>query len=405
MKKFSRFLILAVVMLLFRYVFSIIVGYLFPVYIIDQDRVILNESSFISEKSPTYKISEIWGKGQSVYFANIAINGYEQGSGMEEVSISSSLYPLYPMLIRTIYEATPFSKNIETVYWIGALLSTFFFGAALFYLDKLLDLVWFHEEKKYVVYLLILFFPGSFFFNLVYSEALFLLLSILFLYNLFKKNYTWASVFLSMSIITRVAGVALIVPFFFHIFIVERYNKRFKMVSKSVMYTIVILLPLLVFYYHLFDKTGSFFGAFEAHQQTYDFLLLPLGYFFDLFMKAKPQFLVAHILNALVLVAALGILIFAFVKTYLAFEYRSLEQNTLFVYALVYTLMLSSVSSSSMMFRYFSVCLPIFILPVYFYNQTQMVRNKYFLGILFLFLSLQAMFFTLFITGIPAYGY
>lgn len=403
MRKFSQFLVLAVIMLLLRYAFSLVVGYLFPIYIIDQDRVILNESVFISEKRPSYKISEIWGKGQSVYFTNIAINGYEKGSEMEEASISASLYPLYPMLIRTVYKAIPFSKNIETVYWIGALLSTFFFGAALFYLDKLLDLVWFYEEKKYVVFLLLLCFPGSFFFNLVYSESLFLLLSVLFLYNLFKKNYSWASVFLSLSIITRVAGVALMIPFFFHIFLLERYNKRFKMVSKSILYALVILLPLLVFYYHLSDKTGSFFGAFKAHQQTHDFLLLPLGYFFDLFTKAKAQFVVAHILNALILVAAFGVLIFAFVKTYLAFEYKTLEQNTLFVYALVYTLMLSSVSSSSMMFRYFSVCLPIFILPVYFYNQ--MVRNNYFLGILFLFLSLQAMFFTLFITGIPAYGY
>jgi len=403
MKKFSRFLILAIIALLLRYTFSVIVGYLFPVYIIDKERIILNESAFISEKPPTYKISEIWGKGQSVYFTNIAINGYEQGSTMGEASISSSLYPLYPMLMRTIYKATPFNINIEGVYWIGALLSTFFFGAALFYLDKLLDIIWFYEEKKYIVFLLLLFFPGSFFFNLVYSEALFLLLSILFLYHLFRKNYMWASLFLSLSIVTRVAGIALIVPFFFHIFLLERYNKRFKIVSKSVLYSVVILLPLLIFYYHLFARTGNIFGAFKAHQQTHDFLLLPLGYFFDLFTKAKSQFLVAHILNALVLVLAFGILILAFIRTYLALEYRSLEQNTLFVYALVYTLMLSSFSSSSMMFRYISVCLPLFILPVFFYNQ--MVRNNYLLGLLFVFLGLQAMFFILFITGIPAYGY
>jgi len=403
MKKLGRFIGLAILLLLFRYIFSVTVAYLFPTYIIDEGRVILNESAYISKKNPGYKISGIWGKGQSKYFVDIALNGYEQSADAGEIPEGTSLYPLYPLLLRTVYKIAPFKINIDGVYLIGALLSTVFFGTALFILDKLLDLIWFHEEKKYAVFLLILFFPGSFFFNLAYSESLFFLLSVAFLLQLFKKKYLGASVLLSLAVVTRMAGIVLIVPFLTHMFLLERYNKRFNMVSKSVLYLSIILLPLLIFYYHIFSVTGSFFGSLQVSRGTHGFMWLPFGYFFDVFFKENSTTLLAEMFNFVILITAFMVLVFAFIKTYLAFEYRTLEQNTIFIFALVYTLMLSSLSGGSMMFRYLAACPALFILPIYFYNQ--MVRNKYFLGVLFVFLSLQALFFTLYLTGIPAYGY
>jgi len=403
MRKLSRFIFLAFALLFIRYAFSVLVGYLLPTYIVEQDKVLLNESAFITGKKPNFRLSEIWGKGQSVYFSDIAINGYELGSDAPNLSIRSSLFPLYPTLIRVAYKILPISTNIELVYWIGAVLSTLFLGSALFYLDKLMDLVWFHDEKKYMVYLLLLAFPGAFFFNLVYSESLFLLLTVLLLYHLYRKNYILASALLGLAAVTRAAGLILFIPFFLHVFLAERYNKKFNLVSNNLLYLSLALAPLLVFFYHLFEKTGSFLSAFKSYQHTLDFLFLPLGYFFDLFSQGSQQVLMTHSLNALILLGALGLMVFSFVKIYLIFEGRSLEQTSLFIYGLVYVLILSALGGNAMMFRYINVCLPAFMLPALFYNQS--IRNSYLMGILFTFLILQSMFFTLFITGIPVYGH
>jgi Gpi18-like mannosyltransferase len=286
----------------------------------------------------------------------------------------------------------------------GALLSTLFLGLALFYLDKLMDTIWLYEDQKYFVYILLLVFPGSFFFSLVYSESLFLFLSVIFFYNLFKKNYFWASIFLSLATLTRAVGLLLIVPFIYYLFASERYNKKFNFISKSLTYLALVLSPLIVFYYYLFERTGDFFAAIKAQQAVHDFLFIPFGYFFDLFNNLGQEMILGYVLNAVVLVSALVLVGYLFVRVFLILEYKTIEQNTLFVYALVYILMLSSLSSSSTMFRYLSVCLPLFLLPASIFYSLQ-VRSKWFFMLSFAFLSLQTLFFIMFLTGIPAYVY
>jgi hypothetical protein len=166
----------------------------------------------------------------------------------------------------------------------------------------------------------------------------------------------------------------------------------------------MIFLPLAVFYYHLFEKSGDFFAALRGQTAIHNFLFIPFGYFFDLLNNLRPELLLAYILNALILLAALVLVGYLFVRIFLILEYKTLEQNTLFVYALVYVLLLSSLASTSTMFRYLSVCLPLFLLPASIFN-TMQVRSKWFFLLSFSFLIFQTLFFIMFLTGIPAYVY
>lgn len=404
MKKLFKFWLLAISLLVFRYFISIIVSYNFPSYTLNQEQTVLNKSAFFTERKPLYQISNIWNKNQSIYFAEIAVNGYPKVSKQEGNLSSYSLYPLYPMTIKLFYKMLPFIRSTEAIYLTGVILSTLFLGLALFYLDKLMDIIWLYEDQKYFVIIMLLVFPGSFFYSMFYSEALFLLLSVLFFYQLFRKKYFLASVFLSLAVLTRVVGLVMIVPFLFYLFTSERYNKKFNFISRSITYLTLVLLPLVIFYYHLFEKTGDFFAAVKGQTAVHNFLFIPFGYFFDLINNLQTELLLAYVLNALILLAAIVLVGFLFVRIFLILEYKTLEQNTLFVYALVYVLLLSGLSSTSTMFRYLSVCLPLFLLPATIFVSMQ-VRSKWFFMLSFGFLIFQTLFFIMFLTGIPAYVY
>lgn len=404
MKTMFKFWLLAISLLVLRYCLSVIVGYNFPSYSLNQEETVLNESAYLNKRKPLYQLSNIWNKSQSIYFVEIAVNGYSQDAGTEGSLNGNSLYPLYSLTIKLFYKALPFINNTEAIYITGALLSAVFLGSALFYLNKLMDNIWLYEDQKYFVMIMLLVFPGSFFFNLLYSESLFLLLSVLFLYQLFRKKYFLSAVFLSLAAVTRLVGLVMIVPFLFYIFTSERYNKKFNFVSRSLSYLTMIFLPLAVFYYHLFEKSGDFFAALRGQTAIHNFLFIPFGYFFDLLNNLRPELLLAYILNALILLAALVLVGYLFVRIFLILEYKTLEQNTLFVYALVYVLLLSSLASTSTMFRYLSVCLPLFLLPASIFN-TMQVRSKWFFMLSFGFLIFQTLFFIMFLTGIPAYVY
>lgn len=393
MNKLGKFLLIAFTLLAFRISYSLVSNYIFPVYVLNSDEYIYNSSAYISKRHPTYKISEIWGKGESLDIVNVVISGYSDDS-------TFITPPLYPASLSFFYKLIPF-LDIDGIYILGAILSSLFLGLALFYLDKIFDILWFNDEKRFMVYALLMFFPGSFFFSLVYAESLFLLVSVLFLLNLFKKRYLWSSLFLGLSILTRFYGVVLVLPFIMYIFLAERHNKKFSMTSKLITYLMVAAVPFAVFCWYLFSTTGSISSIF-GHGE-YMFMPLPFAYFFSLFTKTQPQFLMAHILNAIFLVISLVLVIFTFIKFYFVYEGRSPEQSTLFVYVLVYVLGISSLAVGAPIFRPLSVCLPLFILPAMFYEKP--FKNGYLFGALFVLLSLQAMFFSLFLSGIPAYVY
>jgi len=391
MNKLTKFLLISFSLLIFRFCFSLVVGYLFPIYIFNNGGAIVNESAYLSDRMPMTKISELWAKGDSIQIVNQVINGYEDVSAQIES-------PLYPAIIRFFYKLIPV-LDINGIYILASIISSVFFALALFYLEKIFDILWFNDEKRFMVYAFLIFFPTSFFFSLVNAEALFLLLSVLFLFSMFKKKYLLASLFLGLSIASKTFGVVLLAPFAAYVFMAERHNKKFKMVPRLAMFLITTLIPPATCLYHVYSKMGSF----DYLVGSSNFMFLPFAYFFELFTKTNSQYLLAHILNAVLLVFGLGLVIFSFIKLYFVWEGRSSEQVAVFVYALIYVLAASSFSLNSSIITLLGTCLPMFLLPAMFYEKS--VRNGYLFGVLFTLLSLQAMFFSLFLSGIPVYVY
>lgn len=129
------------------------------------------------------------------FYWYLADNGYAG-------KISSAFYPLYPALMRilSVVMPTPIA---------GLLLSNLFFVLAgiLFYrlcLDKFNATV---ANFALVAWLL---YPASFFLNLVYTEALFLFLSLACFYSLDRRCFFYSSIFAALLVLARPVGIFIV---------------------------------------------------------------------------------------------------------------------------------------------------------------------------------------------------
>lgn len=141
----------------------------------------------------------IWQRFDANWYLAIAQNGYGSLSG------DVHFPPLYPVLIR-------FASSVFQHGFISALLIS---QIALYFLVKLLyDLFteWGGEgvAKRALVVLLI--FPTSFFFLSAYTEAVFMIFSILCLRAIQEAKWHWAGFWIFCAILVRLQGVALLLP-------------------------------------------------------------------------------------------------------------------------------------------------------------------------------------------------
>ncbi|MEO8287304.1 MAG: mannosyltransferase family protein [Chloroflexota bacterium] len=145
-------------------------------------------------------IGGVWTRWDGQWYLKIASEGYSSADG------SSAFFPLYPWLI-TVFGWLAGERFI----WAGILLSSFFFLGALVLLHRLVRLDFHHEDAGRTVFYLAAF-PMAFFFWAVYSESLFLFLSVAALLAMRTQRWWWAAVLISLAIWTRTTGLLLLLP-------------------------------------------------------------------------------------------------------------------------------------------------------------------------------------------------
>ncbi len=392
MKKLLQFMLLSFSILFIRYLFSVIVVYLFPVYVFTNDARIINDSPQVVGDLPVTDMGSFWNKHQAKYNVNVAVNGYVDGD---------PVYPGYPLFLRLLLKLFPVFSNINHVYVLASVISTIFFGYALYYLDKLLEQLFLFDDKKYLVMLFLIVFPGSIFFHLPYSESLFLFLTVFAFHLLFIKNYNSAFLLVVFAVSTKLVGILLLVPFIYYFYVCERFNKKIKVAPTATFYVAMTLLPLLIYYFTLYENTRNVLSVFTTHVGSWKFMYLPFAYFFDYFQQFCFTINPAYIMNFVFMVALLIFVIYTSVKLFLLFEFRSLEQTTMFIYFILYFFLLSAFSGGSNIFRYAALCLPMFLFPAIATNMY--VRSNKYLAFAFTLLIIQTLFFVIYVTGIFAY--
>lgn len=133
----------------------------------------------------------IWGYFDGVHYLRLIESGY--------VDIGTqAFFPLYPILVSFISSLTGLNAYLSAI-----ILSYLSLTLSLIVLWKL-----FPKEKTRLTFFLLLF-PTSFFFLSVYTESLFLLLSLCFFLSLKREKYVLASIFAALASGTRLVGLFL----------------------------------------------------------------------------------------------------------------------------------------------------------------------------------------------------
>src|SRR5919112_2543682 len=133
----------------------------------------------------------------TTWFMTIAQEGYGEGA-------REAFFPLYPLLLAVV--GAPGAMLVA-----GAVLSTALAAAALTVLHRLVPLDYGPAVARGAV-LATAFMPMSFFLSAVYSESLYLALSIGAVYAARTERWAWAGVLGGLAAATRSAGVLLLVP-------------------------------------------------------------------------------------------------------------------------------------------------------------------------------------------------
>jgi mannosyltransferase PIG-V len=135
----------------------------------------------------------------STWFMSIAADGY--GGGGRE-----AFFPLYPLVLAV-------GGAAGQMLVVGAVLSTAFAAVALTLLHRLVAIDYGAAVARGAV-VAMAFMPMSFFLSAVYSESLFLMLSVGAVYAARTDRWAWAGILGFLAATTRSAGVLLVVPLF-----------------------------------------------------------------------------------------------------------------------------------------------------------------------------------------------
>jgi hypothetical protein len=154
---------------------------------------------------------DTFARYDSGWYCQIAKNGYVFVVGGPSAGIGKAgkiaFFPLYPLMMR--YTGGVVGSELGTLFLAGILVSWLSFMAAMVALYFLARLDLPRRQAQRAV-LLAAIFPFSFFFGLVYSESLFLLLTLLTFYAFRTQRWMLGGVAGALATATRVNGILML---------------------------------------------------------------------------------------------------------------------------------------------------------------------------------------------------
>jgi mannosyltransferase PIG-V len=187
------------------------------------------------------------------WYVEIARDGYRYQPGMPS---NAAFFPLYPLSIRAAHSILFLPEN--DYWWLvtGIVLSNIALLIGLGYFRSLLAID-FDQETIFRAITYLLIFPTTFFFSSVYSESLFLALTVAGFYYARKNRWLTACILTALATLTRSQGI-IVLPALLIEYLAQR-NFRLQQVRWNVM--AFALIPAALFAFMLFLKLN--FGSWS----------------------------------------------------------------------------------------------------------------------------------------------
>jgi len=321
--------------------------YTSPVYFLE------NKNSLISH----FLISP-WANFDGVYYLLIAAEGY---------TVNAGFFPLLPL---SIYLATSIFGNLLAFsplqYFTALFQVSLYFLTSLILMYKLIRIDFSNKVALWsIVFMLI--FPSSFFFVSIYSESLFLLLSVSAFYFARKKRWLLASLCGGLLTSTRLVGIAIIPALIFEF--VKQEKTLFKTKALSLLITALGILGYMIFNLAKWGNAFYFIqaqGSFQNNRSVAAPVFLPqtLFRYIKIFLTVSPTHFEWF-------VALLEFSSFIFAVVMLFVMWKKKIRLSYIIFALICFLIPISSGTFSALPRYVLAMFPIFI-------ALALVKNKLF---------------------------
>lgn len=299
-------------------------------------------------------------------------------------------FPLYPVLVRFVSHYLTFVHF--PLPWAGIVVTAASFFCGFFVLYKLLNLD-FNKRISMQTILLILFFPVSFYFTAVYTEALFFALCVSSFYCARQKNWLGAGILGIFASMTRLIGIILVVSIFVEWF--TSYRQRTVSIKSLIP---VLCIPLGLIFYMLYlqkfmgDPLGFFHNIATYGSQRSDHIILLPQVFYRYVFKILPNLNGYWPLIATTLFELLSGFVFFILSVVSFFKIRLSYALFLFLGYIVPTLS----GSFSSMPRYVLVLFPAFLILSIFIDKWPTRLKLLTFGVLTVFLCI---FTSMFVVG------
>ncbi|HKC14844.1 MAG TPA: mannosyltransferase family protein [Patescibacteria group bacterium] len=289
-----------------------------------------------------------WANFDAVYYLTIAGSGY--------TTDNAGFFPLFPKIINTTTSILGVSGSFNPFqYLVATVLVLLFTAGSLIVMFKLLSL----DYKKDIPFqsvLFLLLFSTSFFLATLYSESLFLFLTLVSFYFARKKKWILSAIFAMLLTATRLVGIAIIPALIFEFYLQNKTFFSKKMIP-------LILTPLGILYYAWFNYTqwGNPLHFIEAQGKLYN------GRSVDhIILFPQTIFRYFKILTTLSIsfewwIALLELSTFIFVSIMLYIAWRKKVRTSYLIFAILAFLIPVSSGTFSGLPRYSLVLFPVFI--------------------------------------------
>jgi hypothetical protein len=201
----------------------------------------------------------LWNRWDSKHYLFIAEHWYVTVTDKKYLIV---FFPLYSMAIQMV------SWVIGDLFWSGIIVSNLCLAISCFYLYKLTASD-FDETVAFRSVKYLLLFPVSFFLGAVFSDGMFLMFSLLTVYQLRRRDWLKAGVWGMLAAFTRNFGLLLLIPALIE-WILSHRKQFAKLMDWNRRGLFLFLIPMGYFAYLVLNKsiTGDWF-TFLTYQKEY----------------------------------------------------------------------------------------------------------------------------------------
>ncbi len=210
-----------------------------------------------------YTWLDMWGVWDSLWYMDIAQNGYSTATKLPEFPDQTNFpfFPLYPMLMKLIG-----GVGGDHYFLAGLLISNVCLLLSCYVLYKLVEMQWSKKIARRSVRYLFLF-PVSFILSGVFTESLYLFLTLLCFYFAKKQKWWLAGVCGGLLSATRTLGILIALPLLYEY--LKRIDFKLKDIRFNSLFLLLVPLGLLAFSVYTHQITGDYL-FFKTNQAAWD---------------------------------------------------------------------------------------------------------------------------------------